>query len=169
MNNVNIKKGTHLVDGLILVCLLSLLGCTTPGKIGEQSKFDITAATSEDIAAALKDDGRVTISGGILFEFDSADIAPGAADVIRRVAEMMKNNPDIRIAVVGHTDSTGDYKYNLKLSERRADAMLNALVNEGISSDRLVALGVGQLSPAATNDTDEGRAQNRRVELVLVK
>jgi len=152
-----------------MASVLALSGCETPGKIGEVSKFDIAAAAPDDIAKALKKDGRVAISGGILFETDSAKLAPSAADLVRRVADMMKNNPDVKVAVVGHTDSTGDYKYNLQLSEQRAKAMVDALVKDGVAATQLAAVGVGPLSPVASNETSEGRAQNRRVELVLIR
>lgn len=75
----------------------------------------------------------------------------------------------LKISVVGHTDSTGDYSYNVRLSERRARAFASALVKEGIAANRLTAVGVGPQSPVATNDTPEGRAQNRRVELVVMR
>ncbi len=146
-----------------------LLGCATKGKIGEVSRFDITTASPDDIAKALQKDGRVVISGGILFETDSARLTPGAEDVVRRISDTMKNNPDLRVAVVGHTDSTGDFNYNIRLSERRAKAIVQALIKDGIAADRLAGVGVGPLSPAAPNDTPEGRAENRRVELVLIR
>jgi outer membrane protein OmpA-like peptidoglycan-associated protein len=147
---------------------LALAACSTTGKIGQMSKFDITTASPEDIAKALKEDGRVAISGGILFETNSAQLAPNAADVVRRVADVMKENPNLKLAVVGNTDNTGDFKYNLQLSQRRANAMVDALVKDGVAPDRLTGVGVGSLSPVATNDTAEGRTQNRRVELVLI-
>ncbi len=146
-----------------------LMGCTPTGKIGEMSKFDITTASREDIAEALNKDGRVAISGGILFEHDSDKLTPDAENIVMRVAEVMKDNPDLKIAVVGNTDNTGDFNYNIKLSERRAKAFVNALVEDGVETNRLAAVGVGPLSPVATNDTSEGRAQNRRVELVLIR
>ena len=80
----------------------------------------------------------------------------------------MKKNPNLKVAVVGHTDNTGDFNYNLQLSQRRAKAMVDALVKDGVAADRLAAVGVGSLSPVAPNNTPEGRAQNRRVELVLI-
>lgn len=151
-----------------MASVLALSGFETPGKIGQSSRFDIAKASPDDIAEALKNDGRVVISGGILFETDSAKLAPSAADVVRRVSDMMKKNSDLNVAVVGHSDSKGDFSYNRQLSERRAQAMVDALVKDGVPATRLAALGVGPLSPAAPNDTPEGRAQNRRVELVLL-
>jgi outer membrane protein OmpA-like peptidoglycan-associated protein len=148
---------------------LALLGCATTGKIGEVSKSYIATASPDDIAKALEKDGRVVISGGILFETDSAKLAPSAADLVRRISDTMKRNPNLKISVVGHTDSTGDYNYNIQLSERRAKAMVDALVKNGVAANRLTAVGVGPQSPVAPNDTPEGRAQNRRVELVLIR
>jgi outer membrane protein OmpA-like peptidoglycan-associated protein len=71
--------------------------------------------------------------------------------------------------VVGHTDSTGDYDYNIRLSERRAKAFSNALVKDNVAANRLTAVGIGPQGPVATNDTPEGRSQNRRVEIVIMR
>jgi len=154
---------------LSMASALALLGCATPGKIGEISKFDIATASTDDIAKALEKDGKVVISGGILFETDSAKLAPSATDLVRRISEVMKQNPNLKISVVGYTDSTGEYNYNIQLSERRAKAFADALIKDGVAANRLTAVGVGPQSPVATNDTPEGRAQNRRVELVVMR
>jgi OmpA-OmpF porin, OOP family len=154
---------------LSMAGMLTLLGCATPGKTGEVSKFDVATASPDDIAKALEKDGKVVISGGVLFETDSAKLAPSAANLVRRISEVMKKNPNLKISVVGYTDSTGDYNYNIQLSERRAKAFADALVKDGVAANRLTAVGVGPQSPVATNDTPEGRAQNRRVELVVMR
>lgn len=169
MNYFKTKMVHFFAITLCLAGLLALSGCETPGKIGQMSKFDIANASTEDIAKALKEDGKVVISGGILFATDSAELAPSAEDLVMRVSEVMKKNPDLNISVVGHTDNTGDYNYNVQLSERRAKAFANALIKDGVSANRLTAVGVGPQSLVATNDTAEGRAQNRRVELVLMR
>ena len=148
---------------------LALSGCATRGKIGQMSKFDIAEASPDDIAKALKKDGRVAISGGILFQTDSAKLAPGATDLVKRISDVMKKNPDLKIAVIGNTDNTGDFNYNLQLSEQRAKALVAALVKNGVAANRLAAVGVGPLSPTAPNDTPDGRALNRRVDLVLIE
>jgi outer membrane protein OmpA-like peptidoglycan-associated protein len=148
---------------------LALSGCSIPGKLGSMSKFDATTASKEEIAKALKEDGRVAISAGILFETDSATLSASSEDVVKRISAVMKENPDLKLAVVGNTDDTGDFRYNMQLSERRAKAFADALVKSGIASNRLAAVGVGPLMPVASNDTESGRAQNRRVELVLIR
>jgi OOP family OmpA-OmpF porin len=163
-----LKNAVRCAAIILVTTALVLSSCSTTGKIGEMSKFDITAASSEDIAKALKKDGRVAISGGILFETDSAMLAPSASNLVSRLSDVMKRNPNLKVAVVGHTDNTGDFKYNIQLSQRRANAMVEALVKDGVAPNRLTGVGVGPLSPIASNDTAEGRAQNRRVELVLI-
>ena len=163
------SKNIMFFSILAIVFSSFIAGCTPPGKIGEMSKFDIATASREDIAKALNKDGKVTISGGILFETDSARLNDNAEDIVSRVADVMKENPDLKIAVVGNTDNTGDFNYNIRLSERRARAFMDALINDGIKSNRLAAVGVGPINPVATNDTTDGRAQNRRVELVLIR
>ena len=140
-----------------------------PGKIGQMSKFDINAASQQEIATALQRDGSVAISGGILFEFDSAKINPGAESIVAKIAGMMDQNPTLEVAVVGYTDNTGDFNYNIKLSERRANSIVNQLIKDGVSKDRLAGVGVGPLNPIASNATPQGRAENRRVELVLIE
>ena len=162
-------RNTLLLIAFAVVITSTIVGCTTAGKIGQISKFDINTASEKDIADALEKDGRVIISGGILFDFDSAKLTPSAVELASRVADVMKQNPNFKIAVVGHTDNTGDFNYNIKLSERRANAIVNQLVKDGVAKNRLAGVGVGQLSPIASNYTPEGQAENRRVELVLIR
>lgn len=110
--------------------------------------------------------GSVSIYG-IHFAFDSAKIDPGSEPVIEQIAKLLKNNTGLELFVVGHTDNKGSLEYNTNLSEQRAREVVNELVNKyGISSSRLTPKGLGYLAPVATNRTEEGRAKNRRVELV---
>ncbi len=81
----------------------------------------------------------------------------------------MKKNPDLRVEIDGHTDSTGTAAYNMALSEKRAEAIKDHLVTRGINPERLTTKGFGFTKPAASNDTKEGRAQNRRVEFTPIK
>ncbi len=104
---------------------------------------------------------------GIYFDFDKADIKPDSEPAIREVAKLLQENRGLKLYVVGHTDNVGSIEYNLKLSKARADAVVRELTTKyKISSDRLKAFGLGQLAPVASNKTEEGRAKNRRVELV---
>jgi outer membrane protein OmpA-like peptidoglycan-associated protein len=141
---------------------------TPSGKVGQMDIFDINQASEQEIYTALYRDGSVAISGGILFAFDSAEINPEAQAIVAKIAGMMQQHPNLELAVVGYTDNTGDFNYNLGLSKRRAGAIVTQLVKDGVSKDRLAGVGVGPLNPIASNATPEGQAENRRVELVLI-
>ena len=88
---------------------------------------------------------------------------------IERLYEFLKDKPALRIKIVGHTDSRGSSQYNKDLSERRALALKNKLIEKGISADRLEHEGMGDTRPVAPNDTEENRAKNRRVEIVIIE
>ncbi len=110
-------------------------------------------------------DGKF-ITYGITFDVGKATIKPESMGEINRIVQLMNENPDLKFSVEGHTDSTGSANNNQTLSEQRSQAIVNKLVEMGISADRLTAVGKGQNSPIADNNTDEGRAKNRRVEFV---
>jgi outer membrane protein OmpA-like peptidoglycan-associated protein len=152
-----------------IAAALAIAACTPAGRIGQMSKFDISKASPDDITEALQKDGRVAISGGVLFETDSAKLAPSSEQLVKRLADYMKEHPDLKVAVVGNTDNTGDFKYNIQLSERRAKSFMDALIKNGVAADRLAAVGVGPLNPVDSNASAEGRAENRRVELVVIQ
>lgn len=102
---------------------------------------------------------------GILFDFDKSTLKSQYKEELKGAKEVFDMNPDLEVAVEGHADSVGSDAYNQKLSERRANAVVKYLVNTvGVPADKLTAVGYGESRPAATNDTAEGRAQNRRVE-----
>ncbi|MGY6587990.1 MAG: OmpA family protein [Wenzhouxiangella sp.] len=133
---------------------------------------DIVAAhdredlSAEDIEAGILAEGRVAVRD-ILFEFDSADIIDESADALATIADVLRDNSDLELLIVGHTDNVGDFDYNLSLSMERARAVARWLEERhDIEQQRLQAAGAGMMAPAATNRTEDGRAQNRRVELV---
>ena len=104
---------------------------------------------------------------GIFFDFNKSDVKPESKPSLDEVARMVKANPSMKVWVVGHTDSVGTVEANQKLSEARALAVVNTLVaNYGIPAARLKGYGAGPIAPVASNKTEEGRAKNRRVELV---
>jgi len=106
---------------------------------------------------------------GVNFNFDRATLRPEERDVIDKDFAKLKEWGDVKIEVAGHTDSIGSDRYNMGLSLRRANTVRSYLISKGIHADRLVAKGYGESQPIASNDTDEGRAQNRRVELNQIK
>ena len=113
----------------------------------------------------LATDGKI-VTYAITFETGKADLKPESEVEINRVAKLMKEHADLQFEVQGHCDNTGSDAVNDPLSQRRADAIVAALVKQGIDPSRLTAVGKGSHSPIAPNTTDEGRAKNRRVEFV---
>lgn len=99
------------------------------------------------------------------FEFDSAQLTPGAQQVLNGVAERLVGNDGVRVSIEGHTDSVGSNEYNRDLSQRRAESVARYLNQRGVPASDMRAVGYGEERPVATNETDAGRAQNRRVEL----
>lgn len=110
----------------------------------------------------------VKFDSGILFDVDQSALKAAARTNIENLATSLKNNPETTILIVGHTDATGTDAYNYRLSERRAAAVKAYTVSQGISSSRLTTEGRGETEPIADNTTDAGKAQNRRVEIVIV-
>ncbi len=110
----------------------------------------------------------VTMHDKILFDVDSANVKPEAGASLQKIADILKKYPKTNITVAGYTDSTGGEAYNQALSERRANSVKFMLVSYGVDGARVTSGGFGKSSPVASNDTAEGRAQNRRVELHIV-
>ncbi|MEO1199091.1 MAG: OmpA family protein [Pseudomonadota bacterium] len=126
----------------------------------------ITLVEADELAQALATDGRIAIYG-IFFDFDSADLQPASQPQIAQLGTLMGDNPNLRVLVVGHTDGQGGFDYNLSLSQRRAQSVVDAIISEfGIAAERMTPAGAGMVAPVATNRTEEGRARNRRVEIV---
>jgi outer membrane protein OmpA-like peptidoglycan-associated protein len=103
---------------------------------------------------------------GVNFDFDKSTLQPQGKPILDEAARILKENPSINVQVQGHTDSVGTDAYNLRLSDRRAATVKNYLVSQGVAASRLTTKGFGEANPVASNDTADGRAQNRRVELV---
>jgi outer membrane protein OmpA-like peptidoglycan-associated protein len=129
--------------------------------IKELMKQDVTASNMFD---ALNRDGHISLY--INFDTGKSVIKPESKAIIDQIVEMLKTNPDLKIGVEGHTDNVGIPASNKTLSEARAKSVVSAIVSQGIAADRLNSAGYGQDKPIGDNNTEEGRAKNRRVELV---
>jgi len=147
------------------------------------TEYTVTMVTEEEMVVAMDhkplsanemeqgliSEGRVAIQD-ILFAFDSDEILPESASALATIAELMDSRVELGLLVVGHTDDVGDFDYNLRLSMTRATAVAEFLQREhGIAASRLRAAGAGMMAPIASNRGDEGRARNRRVELVEIR
>lgn len=114
------------------------------------------------------DELELIMPGNVTFPTDGYTVRPEFTTVLDSVAQILYKFTDTRLEVTGHTDSTGSRSYNYDLSERRATSVANYLAGQGIDQNRLITQGMGPDQPVASNDTSEGRAQNRRVELSIV-
>ena len=122
--------------------------------------------TASDMANEIASSGRVNLYG-IYFDFDKAEIKPQSKPTLDEVAKLLSNDASLRLQVVGHTDNQGTAEYNNDLSIRRAQAVVKELITTyNVAANRLEPSGAGFTKPVASNDTEEGRAKNRRVELV---
>ena len=114
------------------------------------------------------DNITLDMPGNVTFAFDSSDVNSQFYPVLDKVAQTLVEFDKTVIEVAGHTDSVGADSYNQQLSERRANSVAGQLSRRGVPSSRVVTVGAGEMHPVASNETDEGRAQNRRVEITIV-
>jgi outer membrane protein OmpA-like peptidoglycan-associated protein len=121
-----------------------------------------------DLQGKMTERGIVLTMGDVLFSFGKADLSPGAVRNLDKLTGFLEKHPDRNLLIEGHTDSIGSDAVNLALSQKRADAVKEALVGKGISPDRIVTKGYGKQFPVASNDTESGRQLNRRVEVVIL-
>ncbi len=128
----------------------------------------LPATLAGDIGTAMESVGRFILAD-LVFATGSSDLGPGSFDSLTELADYLKANPEKRVALVGHTDAEGSLGGNISLSKRRAASVMDRLVRDlGVNAAQLEAEGIGYLAPIASNQTDGGRTQNRRVEAILV-
>ncbi len=152
----------------------AIVGATVGGVTGAVigRKMDKQAEEMEKVLgdAEVRREGEgivIKFKEQVLFAFNSSDLGGSAQTNLNKLVDVLNRYPDTNIAVIGHTDSKGTDAYNQSLSERRANAVINYLRSRNVASSRLSAKGMGESDPIASNDTDDGRAQNRRVEFVI--
>jgi outer membrane protein OmpA-like peptidoglycan-associated protein len=138
----------------------------------EKAEKEAAAALADlQRIASVKQETRgmvITLSGSVLFATNESTLLPAAILKLNEVADaLIKGNPDANIVIEGHTDSQGQRDYNMQLSQRRADAVRDQLVARGVAADRIKTVGIGPDRPIADNRTPEGRANNRRVEIIV--
>jgi outer membrane protein OmpA-like peptidoglycan-associated protein len=110
---------------------------------------------------------QVTFESGLLYDFDSDVVKPDARTNLRELASSLDKYPDSDLIIIGHTDQVGSSEYNQRLSERRASAAARYLVSQGVSGSRVATRGLGETEPVESNETEAGRAANRRVEVAI--
>lgn len=164
----NVGKGKNAALGAVLGGIIGgVAGNVIGNKMDKQAK-DIKETLPGAEVERVGDGIKITMNESIVtFAFNSSDLTPVAKANLDKLTQVLVDNPDTNINVYGHTDSVGADDYNQKLSERRANSVKSYLMSKGIASSRLFALGEGESMPVASNDTDAGRAKNRRVEFAI--
>lgn len=164
----NLGKGGNAPLGAVLG---GVVGGVAGGVIGnkmdkqaKEIKEVLPGAEVERVGEGIK----VTLhENTVNFDFNSSTLTPLAKTNLDKLVTVLKNNPDTNINIYGYTDSVGSDSYNLTLSAKRADAVKAYLTSKGVSSSRLFTQGMGEANPVASNDTDAGRAKNRRVKFAI--
>ncbi|MDH6252903.1 outer membrane protein OmpA-like peptidoglycan-associated protein [Chryseobacterium sp. H1D6B] len=164
----NVGSGKNSALGAVLGGIIGGVAGNVIGnkmdKQAKQIKETLPGAEVERVGDGIK----VTMNESIVnFAFDSSNLTSVAQTNLDKLAQVLADNPDTNINIYGYTDSKGADDYNMKLSERRANAVKTYLAGKGIASNRMIAKGEGETQPVASNDTDEGRAKNRRVEFAI--
>lgn len=164
----NIGKGGKGAMGAVLGGIVGgAAGGIIGNKMDKQAKEIKTALPGAEVER-VNEGIKVTLNeNSVNFDFNSATLTPTAKKNLDKVANVFKNNPDTNINVYGHTDNKGSESYNQSLSVKRADAVVNYLKSQGLSSSRFTSIGMGESDPIASNETEAGRAKNRRVEFAI--
>ena len=146
-----------------------LIGAAVGSNLDRQAE-ELSQRISNDRVRIINEGNqlRVVMPEGILFATDSATVNAGIQGDLFVVADSLNRYPDTRVEVIGHTDNTGTAAYNQDLSQRRASAVASILMSGGVNPGRIAAFGRGENQPVASNLTPEGRAQNRRVEILII-
>ncbi|MGD8711045.1 MAG: OmpA family protein, partial [Ectothiorhodospiraceae bacterium] len=134
----------------------------------QQKEIEQLRQQLAELKPRVSDEGITLTIGNVLFDFDSAVLSAAASEPLDRLAAFLRQHPDRNVRVEGYTDSVGDAAYNQQLSQRRALSVADAMAQRGISHDRMSVTGYGEKNPVASNDTEAGRRQNRRVEFVIL-
>ncbi|MBK5286468.1 MAG: OmpA family protein, partial [Bacteroidia bacterium] len=149
-----------------------VVGGVAGGLIGhkmDKQEKEIQAIKDAKVEKINNGEGlRLTFDAGILFETNSSTLNPQSQDALGKFAQTLQNNPETNIVISGHTDNTGTDAINQPLSEKRAESVANFLISRGVVRNRMTSVGNGSKQPVAENTTVEGRAKNRRVEIVIV-
>jgi outer membrane protein OmpA-like peptidoglycan-associated protein len=160
------QTGSTARGAIIGAVVGGLAGTIIGNQMDQQAKGikqTVAGATVDRVGEGI----QVTFASGLLFDFDAEQILPAAAVNLRNLAASLNQYPNTNVLIVGHTDASGTADYNQALSERRAQAAADFLVSQGVNAARMRTVGRGEMEPVATNDTDAGRAQNRRVEVAI--
>ena len=164
----NIGKGGNAALGAVLGGIVGgAAGGIIGNKMDKQAREIKTALPGAEVER-VNEGIKVTMKENMVnFAFNSSELSSSAKTNLDKLAKVLVNNPDTNINIYGHTDSKGTDAYNMTLSEKRANSVVNYLASHGVKRNRMFAKGMGESDPVATNETEAGRAENRRVEFAI--
>ena len=164
----NIGKGGNAALGAVLGGIVGgAAGGIIGNKMDKQAREIKTALPGAEVER-VNEGIKVTMKENMVnFAFNSSELSSAAKTNLDKLAKVLVNNPDTNINIYGHTDSKGTDAYNMTLSEKRANSVVNYLASHGVKRNRMFAKGMGESDPVATNETEAGRAENRRVEFAI--
>lgn len=155
--------------GIILGAAIGGIAGGVIGRYMDKAAQDISKDLGDDATVVRVGEGIVvSFDSGLLFDFDKSDVKSETRKNLDKLASSLKNYKDTEVKILGHTDNKGTATYNQDLSERRAGSVKTYLTSQGVQGSRLLTMGYGESDPVATNNTEDGRSLNRRVEIVLV-
>lgn len=170
---VGLISGDDAVERRQRALILAGVGALAGGAIGnyqdrQEAKLRAELEGTGVSVTRIGDNITLNMPGNVTFATDSADLSPAFFDVLNSVGKVLGEFDKTVVEVAGHTDSTGSESYNQSLSERRANSVSSYLSSQGVISQRLITIGMGELRPVADNSTASGRQANRRVEITMV-
>lgn len=160
--------GKGAAQGAAIGAVVGLLGGGLIGNYMDRQAKDMEAVLAEqDRLRRQQEQLNISLSSDVLFSSGSATIQPGGQTKLRQMADVLNKYPQTLVQITGHTDNRGSEASNIELSKQRAQAVANAFVADGVNAARISTFGQGESLPIADNNTPEGRAQNRRVEILI--
>ena len=164
----NIGKGGNAAMGAVLGGIVGgAAGGIIGNKMDKQAREIKTALPGAEVER-VNEGIKVTMKENMVnFAFNSSELSSATKTNLDKLAKVLVNNPDTNINIYGHTDNKGTDAYNMTLSEKRANSVVNYLASHGVKRNRMFAKGMGESDPVATNETEAGRAENRRVEFAI--
>ncbi|WP_338812695.1 OmpA family protein [Bernardetia sp. Wsw4-3y2] len=161
------SKKNPVAGGIIGAVVGGAAGAAIGAYMDKQAK-DIEEEVEDAKVVRVEEGINLTFDSGILFGFDKSDLNSSSRESIAKLGRILNEYPDTRLTIQGHTDDKGDDNYNRQLSAKRADAVRDYLIANGVKGGRLNTVAYGETAPVASNSTEAGRAQNRRVEVIIV-
>jgi outer membrane protein OmpA-like peptidoglycan-associated protein len=161
------KATGNVARGAIIGAVLGGAAGAVIGHQMDQQKKEIERSVAGATVTRVGEGLVVTFESGLLFDYDRAELRQEARDNLAALAESLKRYPNENVMIIGHADATGSDSYNLDLSQRRSRSAASYLMAQGVDASRVVTRGMGESDPVASNDTEDGRQANRRIEVAL--